>query len=139
MLKFSFFVKRSNKNIFELLFVKPVVPYRLNILLHGIHLLILLLLDLGILIHHWIHCSHLILLILKFSLKKNNYYRGVVITPLTFRSEVISLNPVVRGVIAVIPGSFFRGERCYSSHSENQEKLTKHRDFYLKCVKKIIN
>ena len=47
---------------------------------------------------------------------------GVVITPITFRS-VISWNPVVIGVIAVILASFFKGDWCYSSRSrENKAK-----------------
>ena len=48
---------------------------------------------------------------------------------------VISWNPVVIGVIAVIPASFFRGDWCYSSRSrendllQNQVKLSENRDF----------
>ena len=50
-------------------------------------------------------------------------------------NAVISWNPVVIGVIAVIPASFFKGDWCYSNRSrennllQNQVKLSENRDF----------
>ena len=56
---------------------------------------------------------------------------------------VISWNPVVIGVIGVLPASFFKGDWCYSSRSrendllQNQVKLSGNRDFSPKmCFKK---
>ena len=54
---------------------------------------------------------------------------------------VISWNPIVIGVIAVIPASFFKGDWCYSSRShendllQNQVKFSGNRDLLQKFEK----